>query len=80
MKKLLLILLCVPLIGLGQTVKLTPCECVKYITAEMQLRGLKDRKELDNSDIKKIELLYSCSWRLVQRYQHAAGSGSWDLL
>ena len=57
MKKLLLLLLCVPLISVGQSVKLTPCECVKYITAEIQLQGFKDRKELDNSDVKRLELL-----------------------
>jgi len=57
MKKLLLLLLCMPLISIGQSVKLTPCECVKYITAEMKLQGFKDSKELDNSDIKNLELL-----------------------
>ena len=52
MKKLLLLLLCVPLIGIGQLFEPTYCECAKTFIATFQLQGFQEKEDLEDSEIK----------------------------
>jgi antitoxin component YwqK of YwqJK toxin-antitoxin module len=64
MKKLLLLLLCVPLIGLGQSFEPTYCECAKAFITSMKVSGLKNLEDI--SDPKKVKTLK----KIEKKYQN----------
>ena len=63
MKKLLLLLLCVPLIGIGQSFEPTYCECAKAFISSMQVSGFDDVEDIEDS--KKVKTLKE----LEKKYQ-----------
>ena len=56
MKKLL-ILLCIPFMGFGQSFEPTPCDCVKYVVTEMKIQGLNGEEDLDKNELRVLEIL-----------------------